>query len=102
MSALDNRIFLPSSSRRRACSIDHDPEPDHPRIFEYGNLEPGIYKIQNLRSETYLDVHHHSKEVCCRPVHASDAQKWEIKPLGIGYSIQMVNLMTRPGALCVC
>ena len=72
---------------------------DPPRIFEDGKLKPGIYKIQNLRSETYLDVHQHSKEVCCRPVRASDAQKWEIKPLGIGYTVQMVSLTARPGPL---
>jgi len=29
--------------------------------------KPGIYKIQNLFSETYLDIHRHSKQVCCRP-----------------------------------
>ena len=84
------------------------------RIFEDGKLKPGIYKIQNLRSETYLDVLQHSKEVCCRPardlgaksglvrpslsssVRVPDAQKWEIKPLGIGYTIQRVNLTTQP------
>ena len=37
------------------------------RIFEGGKLKPGIYKIQNLYAETYLDVHQHSKEVGCRP-----------------------------------
>ena len=36
-------------------------------IFENGRLKPGIYKIQNLSSETYLDIHRHSKELCCRP-----------------------------------
>ena len=36
-------------------------------IFENERLRPGVYKIQNLRSETYLDIHRHSKELCCRP-----------------------------------
>ena len=36
-------------------------------IFESGKLKSGIYKIQNLDSETYLDIHQGSKEVCCRP-----------------------------------
>jgi len=40
---------------------------DSASIFENGKLKPGIYKIQNLRSETYLDIHRHSKELCCRP-----------------------------------
>ena len=87
------------------------------RIFEDGKLKPGIYKIQNLRSETYLDVHHHSKEVCCRPardledgrglvrpylpfvIRVSDSQKWEIKRFGVGYAVRRVSLPTRPGPL---
>jgi hypothetical protein len=36
-------------------------------IFEDGKLKPGIYKIQNLYAQTYLDIHEHSREVCCRP-----------------------------------
>lgn len=40
---------------------------DSPPIFEGGKLKSGIYKIQNLFAETYLDIHQHSKQVCCRP-----------------------------------
>jgi len=87
------------------------------RIFQGGKLKPGIYKIQNLHSETYLDVLQHSKEVCCRPeqdlrnnkglvrpflpfvVRVSYAQKWEIKPFVAGYTIQRVSLMTPPDPL---
>ena len=36
-------------------------------IFEDGKLKPGIYKIQNLYSQTYLDIHEHSKATCGRP-----------------------------------
>lgn len=36
-------------------------------IFENGSLKSGIYKIQNLFSDTYLDIHHHSMQLCCRP-----------------------------------
>jgi len=36
-------------------------------MLENGRLKPGIYKIQNLDSDTYLDVHRHTKELCCRP-----------------------------------
>ena len=36
-------------------------------IFKDGKLKPGIYKIQNILSETYLDIEVHSREVCCRP-----------------------------------
>jgi len=40
---------------------------DSSSIFRDGKLKPGIYKIQNLFAETYLDIHLHSKKVCCRP-----------------------------------
>ena len=36
-------------------------------IFENGNLKPGIYKIQNIYTETFLDIEVHSREMCCRP-----------------------------------
>ena len=39
---------------------------DPSSIFENGKLKPGIYKIQNIYSETYLDIELHSREVCSR------------------------------------
>ena len=36
-------------------------------ILEDGKLKPGVYKIQNLHSGKYLDIHEHSNAVCCRP-----------------------------------
>ena len=38
-----------------------------PSIFEDGQLRPGIYKIQNIYTETFLDIEVHSRDVCCRP-----------------------------------
>ena len=79
-------------------------------IFKDGKLKPGIYKIQNLHVQTYMDIHEHSREVCCRlattleegrgrvrlfqqpVIHVSDDQKWEIKPLGVGYSVRRVSV----------
>jgi len=78
-------------------------------ILKDGKLKPGIYKIQNLYTRTYMDIHDHLREVCCRPataledgmglvrplrlptVHVSDYWKWEVKTLGAGYSIQKVR-----------
>jgi hypothetical protein len=37
------------------------------RNSENGKSKPGVYKVQNLNSETHLDVLRHSKEVCRRP-----------------------------------
>ena len=36
-------------------------------IFKDGKLKPGVYKIQNIASETYLDVEIRSRSLCCRP-----------------------------------
>jgi len=40
---------------------------DPSSIFEEGNLKPGIYKIQNVFTETFADIEMHSRQVCCRP-----------------------------------
>ena len=83
-----------------------------PSIFQDGKLKPGIYKIRNVFTGTYIDIEEHSRGMCCRPardieegnglvrsfrqltlvVHASDNYKWEIKPLGTGYSVRRVSV----------
>ena len=86
-------------------------------IFKDGKLKPGTYKIQNIYTETFLDIEIHSRGMCCRPardlgegrglvrlyllsvVHVSDGGKWEIKPLGAGYSVQVVSMPTLFGAI---
>ena len=35
-------------------------------IFEDGILKSGVYKIQNIQSETYIDIEVHTRELCCR------------------------------------
>ena len=55
-------------SRCRTCStMTLHLTSDSPSILENGRLKPGVYKIQNIQSETYLDVEVHTREVCCRP-----------------------------------
>ena len=36
-------------------------------IFKDGKLKPGIYKIQSLYIEAFLDVEEHSREIYCHP-----------------------------------
>ncbi|KAF9783525.1 hypothetical protein BJ322DRAFT_1071542 [Thelephora terrestris] len=62
-------------------------------IFKDGRLKPGIYRIQNIRSDTYLDIHQHSNEVCCRPKREIEEGRglWEIMDLGVGYAVKMVE-----------
>ena len=43
------------------------PSSDPLSIFKDGKLKPGVYKIQNIASETYLDVDISSRGLCCRP-----------------------------------
>ena len=40
---------------------------DSASIFHDGKLKPGIYRIQNIVSQTYLDIRNDSKQLCCRP-----------------------------------
>ena len=47
--------------------MSHSPNDDAMSIFVDGKLKPGTYKIQNLASQTYLEIIEHSKELCCRP-----------------------------------
>lgn len=43
-------------------------------IFKNGKLEPGIYKIQNIVGQTYLDMREHTRELCCRPATLLDGK----------------------------
>ena len=37
-------------------------------VFQDGKLKPGIYKIQNLHNDAYLDIHEHpARELHLRP-----------------------------------
>jgi len=43
------------------------PSDDPMSIFMNGKLKPGAYGVQNLASQTYLEILEHSRELCCRP-----------------------------------
>jgi len=36
-------------------------------IFKDGKLKPGVYKIQNIVGQTYVDIREHVRELCGRP-----------------------------------
>ena len=79
-------------------------------ILQGGKLKAGIYKIQNVFTETWVDIEVHSRGVCCRPagnleegndlvrphpqfgVYVSDNHKWEIQHLGAGYFVKRVSV----------
>ncbi|KAF9648157.1 hypothetical protein BDM02DRAFT_2342502 [Thelephora ganbajun] len=62
---------------------------DSSSIFKDGKLKPGIYKIQNVYTETYLDIEVHSREMCCRPA----------KDLGEGRGLRVDR--GKPGQFCI-
>ena len=82
---------------------------DFTSMFQDGKLTRGIYKIQNVGSNYYVDTSVYSKNVCTRlaledgaglvclylpsAAHEPDIQKWEIKPLGAGYTMRKVRLL---------
>ncbi|KAF9781768.1 hypothetical protein BJ322DRAFT_1111690 [Thelephora terrestris] len=69
-------------------------------LFDGGKLKPGIYKIQNIVGETYLDIREHNKELCCRPDFVLGGKgQWEILPLGSGYTIRRLE-PGRPDQFC--
>ena len=37
-------------------------------IFQDGKLKPGIYKIKNVFTQTFVDIEEHSRMVCSRPL----------------------------------
>ena len=51
-----------------------------PSVFEGGKLKPGVYKIQNIYTEAYLDIHLHSMEMCCRPANDLGAGRGLVRP----------------------
>ena len=53
---------------------------DSSSIFKDGKLKPGIYKIQNLYAQTYMDIHEHSRDVCCRPATALGEGRGLVRP----------------------
>ena len=54
--------------------------PIHDSIFQDGKLKPGIYKIQNVFTETYADIEMHSKNVCARPAQNLEEGNGLVRP----------------------
>jgi len=50
-----------------------------PSIFQGGKLKPGIYKIQNLASGTYVDTKDDVRELCGRPTTALEDGRGQVK-----------------------
>ena len=109
---IHNSITTGSCSRIIALALltmTQNSTSDSPSILKDGKLKPGIYKIQNINTETYVDVEVHTREVRCRPAkdlgegrglvsrcsptvnHTSENLQWEIKRLGAGYTVQRVS-----------
>jgi len=59
-------------------------------ILQNGRVKPGIYKIRNIVSGTYVDIKDHVRELCGRHFNTLESSRgqWEILPFGQGYTIQ--------------
>lgn len=89
------------------------PKDDPMSIFVDGRLKPGRYKVQNLASQTYLEILEHSKELCCRPatvlsskdalvisnilhgprmINVADDLQWDFQASDSGYRIKKVSV----------
>ena len=65
-------------------------------VFEGGRLQPGVYKIQNIYTEAYLDAHLHSMEVCCRPANDLGVGRGLVRPylqpvIGVSDNLEVGN-----------
>lgn len=62
---------FPRCLRALTLSINYtmalNPTSGSASIFKDGKLKPGIYRIQSLYTQTIMDIHEHSRDVCCRP-----------------------------------
>ena len=67
---------------------------DASSIFENGRLKPGIYKIRNLQTETFLDIEEYLREVCCRPAKNLEEGRGLVSQLPLNFGS---NLMVRSG-----
>ena len=103
-------MFSPGSPRSCSHTMTLASMNDSVSIFKDGKLKPGIYMIQNVVSQTYVDMQEHSREVCCRPDtrlegkglvgsclhltrnHIHGHLQWEILPSGPGYTIRRVRI----------
>jgi len=74
-------------------------------ILQDGRIKPGIYKIKNIVSQTYVDIKDHVRELCCRPTSALGDSRglWEILPLGLGYTIRKAgpSVAGKPDQFCI-
>lgn len=50
-------------------------------IFQDGKLKPGVYKIQNIKAKTYVDIKDHVRELYCRPSTALERGRGEVSLL---------------------
>ena len=62
------RVHVPTYKLVLTMSSTSTSNPSS--IFEDGKLKPGIYKIQNLHTDAYVDIHEH----LAREMHLHPAQ----------------------------
>lgn len=60
-------LSKPPPPQRSATTMTYNTPESSLSIFQDGKIKPGIYKIQNIVSRTYVDTKDHLRELCGRP-----------------------------------
>lgn len=72
----DSGVYEPLGAVNYSCSprcglalptMTSHPTGNSSSIFRDGKLKPGIYKIKNVFTQTFVDIEEHSRKVCSRP-----------------------------------
>lgn len=50
----------------------HDSSKSGSSIYQDGKIKPGVYKIRNIVSKTYVNIKDDARELCGRPSRASE------------------------------
>ena len=73
-----NTIVSLRATTTPATAMAYNPPNSSSSIFHDGNLRPGIYKIQNIVSKTYVDIKDHIRELCGRPSTTLESFRGEV------------------------
>ena len=100
----------PPATTTQADKMKYSSSNTSTSIYQYGKIKPGVYKIKNVVSGTFVDIKDDARELCGRPSSSLEAsrgqvslhvrlgtdvpnrKKWEILPLGAGYTIRKVSI----------
>ena len=63
------------------ATMSHNNTRPSVSLFQGGKLKPGIYKIRNIVSRTYVDTKDDLRELCGRPSSALEGVRGQVSSL---------------------